>query len=309
MSKNFSIKPIGEVLKQAGLVSAEQVEIALKTQEEQGSRRLGEILVLQGWLKQETADFFAEEWSTLPNQKQKKPLGYYFEKAGLLDAAQIRDILNEQKQKAILFGELAMRKGWIKPVTLNFFLQHLDSALSLADEPKQVTTLRAVDKLRLKLLEREGKATSPHLVLKEVLSWTGGHPFFTQKLCQFICDSNKIIPSGMEVDAVAQLVQARLVKNWQTQEGCGFLKDISASLLGNEQCHPILLLRLYKEILQQGEVRANQSEKEEVLLNLGLVVKHQNKLSVSNRIYQSVFDLKWVEHQLATFQKQEKKGD
>ncbi len=307
MSKNYSIKPVGEVLKQAGLVSAEQVEIALKTQQEQGNRRLGEILVLQGWLKQETADFFAEEWWSLLNQKQKKPLGYYFEKAGLLDAAQIRDILNEQKQKAILFGELAIKKGWITPVTLNFFLQHLYSALSLADEPEQLNTLRPFDKLRLKLLELEGKATYPHLVLKEVLSWTGGHPFFTQKLCQLICDSNKIIPSGMEADAVAQLVQARLVNNWQSQEGHELLKEISTRLLGNKQCHPILLLRLYKEILQQGEVRANQREKEDVLLNLGLVVKHQNKLRVSNRIYQSVFDMRWVDQQLATFQKREKK--
>ena len=56
---------------------------------------------------------------------QKLRLRQYFKAAALLDDTRIFAILNEQKQTNLLFGELAIRKGWIEVKTVNFFLEVL----------------------------------------------------------------------------------------------------------------------------------------------------------------------------------------
>ena len=53
-------KPLGEILVEAGLVSLAQIEIALQEQS-QSNLKIGEILALHGWIKQETADFFCRK--------------------------------------------------------------------------------------------------------------------------------------------------------------------------------------------------------------------------------------------------------
>jgi hypothetical protein len=54
--------------------------------------------------------------------------------------------------------------------------------------------------------------------------------------------------------------------------------------------------------LQQGEVVANDNSVQIELRLSGLVVKQDSKLKVYNRIYQSVFNLRWVEKELAKLQ-------
>ena len=70
MRKTYIIRPLGRVLLTAGLVSCSQLEVALKDQVHHYNMQLGEILALRGWLKAETADFFAEEWPTLGKGEQ-----------------------------------------------------------------------------------------------------------------------------------------------------------------------------------------------------------------------------------------------
>jgi tetratricopeptide (TPR) repeat protein len=125
MLKTSSIKPLGTVLQQADLVSAEQIEVALREQARSPNLRIGEILALRGWLKQKTADFFAQSWPTLVNQESKRPLGQYLKEAALLNELQIEIVLSEQKQTGLRFGELAVKKGWLKPTTVDFFLDFL----------------------------------------------------------------------------------------------------------------------------------------------------------------------------------------
>ena len=131
MFKNSPIKPLGVVLQQAGLVSEYQVKVALQDQAHWSELRIGEIMALRGWLKPETADFFAEQWPTLVSQKRKQPLGQYLKEAALLDEEQISAILSAQRKTRIRFGTLAALKGWIKQTTINFFVE------SLAPEPKK----------------------------------------------------------------------------------------------------------------------------------------------------------------------------
>jgi hypothetical protein len=59
------------------------------------------------------------------NNSKKYPLGYYFEKSGLLTREQINSILEEQKHLWIKFGSVAVIKGLLQENTVNFFLNNL----------------------------------------------------------------------------------------------------------------------------------------------------------------------------------------
>ncbi|BAZ45639.1 hypothetical protein NIES4102_26650 [Chondrocystis sp. NIES-4102] len=119
-------RPLGEILIEAGLISASQLEIALQQQASE-NLRIGEILATNKWIKQQTADFFVEEWSKILNQEQKQPLIYYFKQSGLLDEYQIAAILREQQhqEKPVRFHRLAVEKGYLKQITVDFFLANL----------------------------------------------------------------------------------------------------------------------------------------------------------------------------------------
>jgi hypothetical protein len=132
-------KLIGEVLQQAGLVSAAQVQVALQDQQEYKDLRLGEILVLRRWLKKETIDFFCDVWPVFSVRKKQYPLGEWLKEAALLDENQIRLILSKQREimreKSVLtrFGSLVISQGLLKKQTVDFFLETLSSKAD-ADE-------------------------------------------------------------------------------------------------------------------------------------------------------------------------------
>lgn len=117
-------KPLGLVLQKAALVSPAQIEVALRDRREYKDLRIGEILALHGWIKAQTADFFAEQWPLLLKEQWQYPLGYYLKQAALLNDAQISAIVTEQKQivKRLRFGELAINKQWLKSDTIDLFL-------------------------------------------------------------------------------------------------------------------------------------------------------------------------------------------
>ena len=143
-----------------------------------------------------------------------------------------------------------------------------------------------------------GRASNPQAVLKEVLGWTGGQPFLTQKLCQFISCSESSIVVGEEAERVEQLVRSRLIENWETQDNPEHLRTIRDRILRNEQ-RAGRRLGLYQQILQQGEVPADDTYEQVELQLSGLVVKKQGNLRVHNRIYDSVFDRTWAGKALA----------
>ena len=115
-------QPLGEILQQSGLISQYQLEVALYDLSNYENMRLGEVIASRGWIKQNTADFFADHWLDCLVQKPKYPLGFYLQKAGLLTFKQTEDILQEQPQTLIRFGSIAVLRGWLKQKTLDFFL-------------------------------------------------------------------------------------------------------------------------------------------------------------------------------------------
>ncbi|MBD2127581.1 AAA-like domain-containing protein [Microcoleus sp. ZQ-A2] len=145
-------------------------------------------------------------------------------------------------------------------------------------------------------------ASQPKALLAEILYWSGGQPFLTQKLCQLaLMATNRVgaIPAGEEARWVEQLVQERIIDNWETQDEPEHLRTIRDRILRNEQ-RAGRLLGIYQQILQQGEVKSDDSTEQMELLLSGLVEKQQGFLKVKNPIYQNVFDLAWVKEQLAS---------
>ncbi|MGF1538942.1 MAG: hypothetical protein ACFCU5_00595 [Pleurocapsa sp.] len=125
MSKLIRTKPLGEILKNAGLISEPQIAVALNDQNCYQDMRFGEILALRGWIDANTADFFVEEWWDLINNEKKYPLGFYLKKAGLLTEEQINLVLKEQHNTLLRFGTTAVLKGLLKQETVDFFLNNL----------------------------------------------------------------------------------------------------------------------------------------------------------------------------------------
>ena len=122
-----STKPIGELLIEAGLLSSSQVELALQEQEANPQFLFGEIVALKGWLKHNTINFFVRDWQIIISQRKKQPIGHYFKQAGLIDEAQILEILQEQRETGIRFGTVAVFQGYLNAQTLEFFLESLHS--------------------------------------------------------------------------------------------------------------------------------------------------------------------------------------
>jgi CHASE2 domain-containing sensor protein len=149
------------------------------------------------------------------------------------------------------------------------------------------------------------KASNPQAVLQAVLHWTGGQPFLTQKVCKLILTAESPIPEGKEAEWVEQLVLLRVIESWESQDEPEHLRTIRDRILRDEQ-RAGRRLGLYQQILQQGEIAADDRPEQMELRLSGLVVeqgvgaRHTSPvLRVYNRIYESVFNQRWVDKTLA----------
>jgi hypothetical protein len=149
---------------------------------------------------------------------------------------------------------------------------------------------------------------SPQKVMKEILDWTGGQPFLTQKLCKFMVEESaalrksKVKSQKSKVDEdysvlVREVVNKRIIENWESQDDPEHLRTIRDRILSSEQ-RAGYLLELYQQIKQQGQVAAKKNLESSELRLSGLVVQREGKLKVYNRVYQQVFNQNWVETQL-----------
>ncbi|NEP26755.1 AAA-like domain-containing protein, partial [Moorena sp. SIO3I6] len=142
----------------------------------------------------------------------------------------------------------------------------------------------------------EGKVDHPQAVVQELLNWTGGQPFLTQKLCQLVAQSADS-RSILSAQSIEQIVQRRIIENWEAQDEPEHLRTIRERILRNQQ-RVGQLLGVYQQILEQGEIVADGSSEQTELRLSGLVVQQQGKLKVYNRIYEQIFNIEWVEKQL-----------
>lgn len=157
-------KPIGLLLRQAGLLSPEQVATVV-SQQAKSQQRFGDLVVQQGWLKQETVDFFADELTKLIEKPRQQPIGQYLRAAALLDESRIARILEEQQQDKRRFGEIAVSKGWLAPRTVDFFLALASSTSELEVEQQHLKPKINVAMLGPSLEEKGGMGAVETLII------------------------------------------------------------------------------------------------------------------------------------------------
>ncbi|RUS94642.1 hypothetical protein DSM106972_092790 [Dulcicalothrix desertica PCC 7102] len=144
----------------------------------------------------------------------------------------------------------------------------------------------------------QNQVSNPRTTLKEVLEWTGGQPFLTNKICQIIQNLPFPIPAGKEKDEIAKLVHKYIINDWEKQDNPEHLQTIRDQILTRGQ-GTSCLLEIYKKILLQDEIVVNDSPEQLELRLSGLVIKVQQNLIINNKIYSSVFNQRWVEQVLA----------
>ncbi len=143
----------------------------------------------------------------------------------------------------------------------------------------------------------KGKVNHPEAAIAQILDWTGGQPFLTQKLCHLVIQDGEMGRIA-KPKSIEQVVRSRIVENWEAQDEPEHLRTIRDRILRNKQ-RAGRLLGLYQKILQRGEIRVDGSLEQMELRLSGLVVEGRGKLKTYNRIYTSVFDQSWVDQKLA----------
>ena len=140
----------------------------------------------------------------------------------------------------------------------------------------------------------------------EILVWTGGQPFLTQKLCALVRKKSPN-PQFWRDRAeesweawVAGVVREGITENWEGKDDPVHLKTIRGRVLEVGEAQAGRLLGLYQRILEEGSIAADDSVEQMQLRLSGLVMKRDGRLWVFNRIYQQVFDRPWVTAELAT---------
>jgi len=145
----------------------------------------------------------------------------------------------------------------------------------------------------------EGKVEKPRSALREILKWTNGHPFLTQKLCLITQMITYTIPAGREAQNIKNLVRSQIIENWEEKDHPEHLRTIRDRILKSNKIGAESLLRYYQQILRRGEILADDSPEQKELCLSGLVVKRNGKLTVQNSIYQSIFNEHWIKEELA----------
>jgi hypothetical protein len=149
--------------------------------------------------------------------------------------------------------------------------------------------LKGFDRDEVKPLVKglEGKVDEPDKVMDEILLWTGGQPFLTQRLCHLI------VRQPISVNNLERLVQEEVIEQWESKDKQKHFSTIRDRILDNEQ-KASYLLELYRKVLKKQDVNLATPEITELQLT-GLVVKKQDILDVYNPIYREIFNEGWID--------------
>ena len=259
-------QPIGQYLKQAGLLNERQIQTILVAQK-QSERKFGELAISKGWIKQATIDFFLR----------------YLQPGSNFASAAI-----ESDSVAIAQGAVKEPQAVKDSSSAELNHRHLNH-----DRDNSQKVHEGFLQIKRKLLKIETEDSYSATTLERVLFWTKGHSLLTQKIFALIADSEASISPQQEEEQVDYVVQTQIIDNWSQNELKSHFNGIGDRLINNQHHPAEQLLMLYQKVLTEKVLLDNSPEQLE-LLNLGLVVKQQGRLVVANPIYQSVFNLSWA---------------
>jgi AAA-like domain len=131
------------------------------------------------------------------------------------------------------------------------------------------------------------------VLLNRVLSWTGGHPYLTQRVFGALASEPKPFVS---VEKMGELITALFFgEAGRSDSNLAFVRRMLT-----ERDQRGEALKLYQRIRSGKRVPDNERDRACIHLKLsGLVIRADGVLKVRNRIYESFFDLQWVyQHEL-----------
>jgi WD40 repeat protein len=130
------------------------------------------------------------------------------------------------------------------------------------------------------------------MLLRRILYWTGGHPYLTQRLCQAVAEANPQSVTG-EAPSVDQLCD-ELFFSRRAREQDDNLLFVRERMLRSE-VEMAGLLSLYEQVYRGKEIEDDEANPLISVLRLsGIVRSEEGRLGVRNRIYEQVFDRRWI---------------
>jgi len=133
--------------------------------------------------------------------------------------------------------------------------------------------------------------TNHEHLLKEVLYWTGGQPYLSQKLSKSISDKELVIN---DIPDVVERHVNELFFSDATEKNDHNLVNVSNRILLNKT-YNARMLSIYEQVLAGQIVMSNPNDYAQLYLKLsGLVREERGELVIANRIYEKKFDNKWL---------------
>ena len=145
----------------------------------------------------------------------------------------------------------------------------------------------------------EGFEASAQGILQEIIHWSGGQPYLTQRLCATIAAKESIKHPRQEV---RQAVQELFLEPERVDQDSN-LANVNRRFRGMPE-HLERMSFLYRKILDDGSTPLDLRRPEQIYLKLsGLVKEQKNTLVVNNQIYAHVFNRDWLEKLMGEFQR------
>ena len=165
----------------------------------------------------------------------------------------------------------------------------------------------------------QGIVKQPLKFMEEILFWSGGQPFLTQKICQIVInylgeiDGEK---NDNDVALVEDLVTICVIENWDAQDYPAHFGKIQNMLLKNIE-KSTSHLEIYQQLLKYGRLKppgeshqrfkndaiAHNKREIKELLRSGIAKINQGFLEVYSPIYAEIFNQEWVQKYLAQITK------
>ena len=153
------------------------------------------------------------------------------------------------------------------------------------------------------------KIGASYAALEEILRWSGGQPFLTQKLCWLVnkqvndgnndgensCRNNNSAADSKAL--VNDVVTVQVLQHWEADDEPEHLRTIRDRLVRESQSNR-RILTIYRKIVRAGNL-PSQDLIEHLKLRLsGIVEVHRGQLRIKNPIYAAIFNLEWVDEQI-----------
>lgn len=199
---------------------------------------------------------------------------------------------NSEEQQELLALELVVLKDGFLRVR-NSIYESVFNEVWIEDK------LTDLSPYQLILSRLSAKCEAPDRILEEILLRTNQDLYLTKIICNLVWQFSENILLGEEKEKVSKIIKDRLTSEWEKNSASSYLISLGDRLIKADDNGELKLLKLYRQVLIEPGLLADFSADRQELLQLGLVNLEAGKLFVSNSIYREIFDLDWVERELA----------